>query len=103
MTPYYLLLLLFFCHFLADFTHLSTAWMLKAKRFGSPVLPILAHAGVHALLMGIVLAFYVPITTPAYWNLVLWYQLISHFLIDLSKGQITKQYLCFQDSSNKWF
>ena len=25
---------LFICHFLADYTHLSTAWMLNAKRLG---------------------------------------------------------------------
>ncbi|MEO6902401.1 MAG: hypothetical protein ABI315_04515 [Bacteroidia bacterium] len=48
-----LLISLFFCHFLADFTHLSTNWMLSAKRLGKPLFPILSHAAVHAALMGV--------------------------------------------------
>ena len=45
------LIILFACHWLADYTHLSTAWMLNAKRLGKPLLPIFAHALVHASLM----------------------------------------------------
>ena len=45
------LLTLFTCHFLADYTHLSTSWMLDAKRLGKPLYPIFQHALVHAILM----------------------------------------------------
>ncbi len=48
----YILIGLFICHFLADYTHLSTNWMLNAKRLGKPLHPILIHAMVHTLLMG---------------------------------------------------
>ncbi len=47
-----LLILLFLCHFLADYTHLSTKWMLDAKRIGKPLWPILCHAGNHDVLKG---------------------------------------------------
>ena len=55
----FVLFLLMSCHWLADFTHLSTPYMLKAKSKGSPLLPIFSHACVHGFLMGIVLFFFV--------------------------------------------
>lgn len=48
-----LLVLLFAAHFLGDFTPLSTARMQQAKAVGRPLAPIAAHAGVHAVLIGI--------------------------------------------------
>ncbi len=54
-----ILFMLMVCHYLADFTVLSTGWMLKAKQFGKPLYPILAHASVHALLMGFVMLLFV--------------------------------------------
>lgn len=45
------LIALNFCHFLGDYTHLSTNWMLTAKRLGKPLFPILVHAFVHSILM----------------------------------------------------
>jgi hypothetical protein len=55
MTQTTILIGLFICHFLADYTHLSTAWMLNAKRLGTPLFPIFCHAFVHMFIMG---AFY---------------------------------------------
>jgi len=96
-----LLILLFFCHFLADFTHLSTSWMLNAKRLGRPIIPILAHALVHTILMGIVLGFFLPMNEPLYWNL-LSFQMMTHFLIDLWKGRMNGWFPSLQSPANKW-
>ena len=111
-TPQLILLLsLFFCHFLADFTHLSTDWMLKAKRFGSPLLPILAHAFVHAALMATVLEIYCHYTIAGYETKIFelthvdklfFLQLISHFLIDVWKGKMNFWFPSLTDPSNKW-
>lgn len=99
-----LLLVLFFCHLLADYTHLSTAWMLNAKRLGKPLLPILAHAGVHSLLMGIAL------TILGYGNLLQFdivdklmiFQLLTHFAIDVWKGRMNGWFTALQSPANKW-
>jgi len=77
---------LFICHWLADYTHLSTAWMLNAKRLGKPLHPILAHAMVHACLMGFFLAVSFGFTAIVL-RLFL-FQLCSHFLIDWWKGSM---------------
>ena len=73
------------CHWAGDFTHLSRPWMLKAKATGSPLLPILAHAAVHAVLMaGVVWAMF-DLWTAALIGAV---QLSSHFAIDVTKGKL---------------
>lgn len=100
-----LLLSLFFCHFLADYTHLSTAWMLSAKRLGKPLLPILTHAGVHTILMG------VTMTILGYGNCftgfdivgkLMIFQLATHFLIDVWKGRMNGWFPALQSPANKW-
>jgi hypothetical protein len=96
----YLLIALFFCHFLADFTWLSTSWMLNAKAVGKPLLPIFAHAAVHATLMAIVLAFG-QMTFALWFNLVM-FQLLSHFLIDLWKGRMNVWFPIVQSPASKW-
>lgn len=79
------LLILNVCHWAGDFSHLSTAWMLKAKRFGKPVLPILAHAGVHTSLFFIAVfalhGFDKAVLAAAI-------QLPTHFTIDVLKGKM---------------
>jgi hypothetical protein len=100
MDNLYLLIALFFCHFIADFTWLSTSWMLNAKSVGKPLLPIFAHAAVHALLMAIVLAFG-QITFALWFNLVM-FQLLSHFLIDLWKGRMNVWFPIVQSPASKW-
>jgi len=93
-----LLILLNIMHWLSDYTPLSTNWMLNAKRLGKPLLPILTHAGVHATLMGIVIAIM--------YNCILAlqlasFQLITHFLIDLWKGKMAVWFPEVQNPANK--
>jgi hypothetical protein len=93
-----LILLLQLCHFLGDFTPLSNDWMLKAKQFGKPLHPILAHAGIHAVLMLPVLLFF----TDAKQALVLsFFQLIVHFLVDTLKGRMNSWFPVLQDPTKK--
>jgi len=89
---------LFICHFLADYTHLSTAWMLNAKRFGKPIFPIFAHAMVHTLLMGIFLGCMGISNT----ILLMVFQLITHFIIDVWKGRMNGWFPALQSPANKW-
>lgn len=101
MLQTHILIGLFICHFLADFTPLSNAWMLHAKRFGKPLSPIFIHASIHALLMSFVLAWFIGFTnTFAY--LVL-FQLLTHFLIDVWKGRMNGWFSKLQSSTNKWY
>lgn len=94
-----ILLLLFACHFLADFTHLSTNWMLSAKKLGKPFIPIICHAACHAALMYIVMLFFVDGLLAA--DLAM-FQLITHFLIDLWKGRMNGWFPALQNPANKW-
>lgn len=96
-----ILLVLFFCHFLADFTHLSTSCMLNAKRFGKPLLPILAHATVHASLMSAVICVIFGVSGIKLISLLA-IQLLSHFVIDTLKGKINYWIPSVQSPSNKW-
>ncbi len=96
-----LLFSLFLCHWLADFSPLSTAWMLKAKEKGSPLFPIFVHACVHGGLMSIVFVLINPISDPV-WLLPILFQITSHFLIDVLKGKLGVWFPTLADSSNKW-
>ena len=95
---------LFICHWLADYTHLSTNWMLSAKRLGKPLYPILAHAAVHSLLMGIAL------TIMGYGNILQFdivdkliiFQLLTHFAIDVWKGRMNGWFPAIHSPANKW-
>jgi len=95
-----LLLVLFFCHLLADYTHLSTAWMLNAKRLGKPLFPIFAHAMMHSVLMGIALCI-MGIDSETMAKLML-FQLITHFAIDVWKGRMNGWFTALQSPANKW-
>lgn len=95
-----LLISLFVCHFLADFTHLSTGWMLAAKRLGKPLWPIMAHALVHGVLMAIVVYGF---TENIYLTLLLGtFQAASHFCIDVLKGRMNGWFPSLQNPANKW-
>lgn len=106
-----LLIGLFFCHFLADYTWLSTNWMLDAKRFGKPFFPIFCHAGVHAFLMAICLEIYfnaiIDNYSPMHFKYTLVdklfiFQLTTHFLIDVWKGRMNGWFPSLQSPANKW-
>lgn len=90
---------LFFCHFLADFTPLSTKEMLAAKKFGTPLIPIAAHAIAHGILM---LFFLLLLGVDYELAMNLWlFQVATHFLIDLLKGKLNFWFPIFQDNTNK--
>lgn len=90
-----LLITLFFCHWLADYTPLSTTWMLRAKKFGTPIWPIGAHAAVQAAAMGFGMLFFaMPITM---WTRLVALQFATHWLIDIGKGRATKHWTILQD------
>ena len=99
-----LLIILFSCHFLADYTHLSTNWMLSAKRFGTPLFPILCHALVHTLLMGLAIMLFNHIYRVEFRTFLfcLLFQLISHFAIDVWKGRMNGLFPTLQSPANKW-
>ena len=94
------LILLFTCHWMADYTPLSNSWMLNAKRFGKPLAPIFIHAGVHALLMSIVLLLANGLTVT--WAYLVIFQWVTHFLIDTWKGKMNVWFPIIQSPTNKW-
>jgi hypothetical protein len=96
-----LLIGLFICHFLADYTHLSTAWMLNAKRLGKPIYPIFTHAFIHASLMLVLLALVFGLSGFKL-ALLFVFQLITHFLIDVWKGRMNGWVPTLQSPANKW-
>jgi len=93
------LILLFLCHFLADYTWLSTSWMLNAKKLGKPLTPILFHALIHALLMGVALKILYPNSGIVLW--LIYFQFGSHFLIDVWKGRMNGWFPSIQSPANK--
>lgn len=96
-----ILIALFFCHFLADYTHLSTAWMLNAKRLGKPLYPIFTHAFIHASLMLVLLSLAFGLGGLKLASLF-GFQLITHFLIDVWKGRMNGWFPALQSPANKW-
>ncbi len=81
-----LAILLNICHFFGDFTPLSTPWMLEAKKTGRPLIPILAHALIHAILH-----FFIVIFWTMDFNIaicVFTIQLLTHWVIDILKGRM---------------
>ena len=91
---------LFICHFLADYTHLSTAWMLNAKRLGKPLFPIFIHASMHTMLMSFVLGWFIGFTND--WAYLVIFQWATHFLIDVWKGRMNGWFPSLQSPANKW-
>lgn len=92
-----LIAILFVCHFLADFTHLSTLWMLKAKARGTPLFPIFCHGVMHFLLMSLCTSLYFCIINfpgnahkLTMFAIAMSLQLISHTIIDVCKGLISR-------------
>lgn len=93
-----LLLALLICHYLADFC-LTTPKMIRAKADGRNIGPILLHAGIHTVLMGLCLLIF-----GASWKLLLLLmlaELVSHFLIDTGKGRLTARFPKLADMQQK--
>ena len=95
------LIVLFFCHWLADFTWLSTTWMLNAKRLGKPLFPIFAHAAVHAWIMFLALLLMGYKDPKMIFTLYI-IQLATHFVIDVWKGRMNGWFPALQNPANKW-
>jgi hypothetical protein len=102
----WLLILLFFCHWLDDYTHLSRPYMLAAKRLGTPLIPIFHHALVHAVLMGITCNLYLGYSLfDLKYDLcdtLFLIQLTSHFVIDVVKGKLNYWYPTLSSPSNPY-
>lgn len=104
-TAILLFIVLNFCHFLADYTPLSTSEMLAAKRFGKPIFPIFKHGFVHAGIMGMplwVIGVFGLFTADKF-ILVFLLQLISHTIIDTLKGRFAKWIPITADNTQKWY
>lgn len=88
---YFILFLLFMCHYMGDYV-LVTKNMLAAKKFGEPLPPIMHHAAVHTGLMSLVIIPLIPlgVATLLAASCALLVQFISHFVTDLTKGLLTK-------------
>lgn len=89
--------LLLLCHWLGDYTHLSTKDMLAAKRLGKPLVPIWIHACVHGLLSFYVLLLAGSVASAAYGCMIIWF---SHFLIDVLKGRMNGWFPTLQNPAN---
>ena len=93
-----LLIALLVCHYLADFC-LTLPSMIRAKADGRRVGPILGHAAVHAVLMGLCLLVY-----GVSWRMLLilmGVELVSHFLIDAAKGRFSARFPMLTDQGKK--
>lgn len=99
-TAIILLILFQITHWLADYTHLSTKWMLDAKRLGKPLAPIFIHALIHTILIQIVLVCFI-----SDWMLIIELmalQLFSHWGIDILKGRMNGWFPALQSPANKF-
>lgn len=93
-----LLIALLFCHYIADFC-LTMSIMIKAKADGRNLWPILLHASVHVLLMGLCLLIW-----GVAWKLLLLMMLVefvSHFCIDTGKARLSFHFPHLADSRHK--
>lgn len=95
-----ILVLLFICHWLADYTPLSRPFMLKAKRLGKPLFPIFIHAAMHTMLMSLVSGWFIGFTND--WAYLVIFQWVTHFLIDVWKGRMNGWFPALQSPANKW-
>lgn len=100
-----LLIALFVCHYLADFTHLSTPTMLAAKRTGTPIGPIAIHASTHATLMGLAMVIMLSVDTLTLLFPLMAFQFITHLIIDVLKGRMNVWVPSVSNPANKshWY
>ncbi len=89
-----LLLALFFCHFVADYSHLALPFQ-AAKRFGTPLGLIYIHASQHGLLMYAALLLCGVHGADA--ALLCLFEILTHFCIDTLKGRANGWFPQLQD------
>jgi len=97
-----LLAALLLCHFLGDFTPLSTARMQEAKSKGKPVGPIAAHALVHGALVA---AAVLLVAAPGMPLVLLagGLEFGTHFAIDWIRGLMGGRYPGVSDTNHQLF
>ena len=97
------LVLLFVGHYLGDYTHLSTKWMLDAKRLGEPVYPIFIHALIHALFVFIIAGIFSNKGDIVVRCFV--FELLTHWIIDILKGRLNAWVPSVSQPQNKahWY
>lgn len=99
LTAFIALIVLNVCHWAADFTHLSTDWMLNAKKYGKPLYPIFIHALVHAILFFVSVWCLYDLDKAIFAGILQW---TSHFFIDLFKGKLNYFFRQLEDPTNKF-
>ena len=97
-----LLACLFVAHYLGDFTPLSTGRMLEAKAAGGPISLIASHAGVHAILLGVVVTAATGFEARLI-GAVVAIEFLTHLAIDLARGRLGARVPKIRDSSNRAF
>lgn len=91
---------LFTCHWLADYTPLSTRTMLKAKATGEPWHPILLHGATHGALMCLTVLAFTQDIGHALFALI--FQTFTHWGIDTLKGRFNVWFPSVKDTT-KYF
>lgn len=92
--------LLLVCHYLGDYC-LTTKSMVRAKSECKDFFQIFLHAGVHAILMALVLVLFdVPLRGCFVAFLI---ELVSHFLIDTFKSAFSVMFKVLKDNTRKPF
>lgn len=93
-----LLIVLLICHYLADFC-LTWPALIRSKSDGRNVWPILLHATVHAVLMGVCLMAFGVNLELALWLMLL--ELVTHFVIDFGKAAVSVKIPLLADVKQK--
>lgn len=93
-----LLIALLICHYLADFC-LTWPALIRSKADGRNVWPILLHAAVHAVLMGVCLLVFGVTTEQLF--LLMSLELVTHFIIDVGKAALSVKIPLLADVTRK--
>lgn len=93
-----LLIALLICHYLADFC-LTWPALIRSKADGRNVWPILLHAAVHAVLMGVCLLVFGVNTEQLF--LLMSLELVTHFIIDVGKAALSVKIPLLADIKRK--
>ena len=93
-----LLIALLICHYLADFC-LTWPALIRSKADGRNVWPILLHAAVHGVLMGVCLLVFGVTTEQLF--LLMSLELVTHFIIDVGKAALSVKIPLLADIKRK--
>lgn len=100
MTYMLVLVSLFICHYLADFC-LTWPGLIQSKADGRNAWPIMQHAAVHALLMGVCLLMCG--IGPWLSLLMMAFEWATHFLIDTAKARLSAVFPMLSDARHKTY